>query len=234
MIKLKKNYNKILVLPDIHAPWVNWGAIKQAKKWHDKHKPDLVIQLGDITDQKIWSRWQADPDDFSPSQEFEKAEKVLKKLHKMFPNMIILRGNHDDRVKARAIEAGIPGRMFRDVNDVFNYDGWNWIRRDERLIVNTPRGEILFMHGDEMGGTPAQKSRILGMSVIQGHTHKVTTTYTNTPHGHFFGMDMGCLMDVDSKAAAYASANPIGVSIGFGVVKFGVPYFVSYEPGVSV
>lgn len=89
----------------------------------------------------------------------------------------------------------------------------------------------MFMHGDEMGGNAAQKSRNLGISLIQGHTHKASITYTKTHRGHFFGAEMGCLMDVLSKAARYAAANPIGTSVGFGVLKHGVPYFISYKPG---
>lgn len=229
-----KVYKRILVLPDIHAPWANMEALKYTQKWAKKHKPDLVIQLGDLTDQKIWSRWQADVDDFSPSQEFEEAERVLQRLHKMFPKMLILRGNHDERIKAKAVEAGIPGRMFSDVDEVFNYKGWEWLSRDKRLIVKTPRGRVLFQHGDEMGGNVAQKSRLLGMSYVQGHTHKTSITYTQNAKGHFFGAEFGCLMNVNSKAARYAQANPVGVSIGFGVIKNGVPYFVSYQKGVGV
>lgn len=233
-----KIYKEILVLPDIHAPWADWDAVKFAHKWYTKRKDKssiLVIQLGDLTDQKIWSRWQSDTDDFSPCQEFEEAEKQLKKLHKMFPNMLILRGNHDDRIKSRAVEAGIPGKMFKDVDSVFNYKGWQWIPRNERLVVQTARGPILFVHGDEQGGTVVQKSRILGHSVIQGHTHKVSITYTNQVNGrHIFGAEMGCLMDVQSKAGRYAQANPVGVSVGFGVVKHGVPYFIPYFKGDKV
>jgi len=229
-----KKINKILVLPDIHFPWGDWGAIKLAHKWYKKHQPELVIQLGDLTDQKIWSRWQADVDDFSPSMEFEKAEQDMKRLYKMFPEMIIVRGNHDNRIKARAIEAGIPGRMFQDVDEVFNYDGWRWMKGGERLVINTNRGPILFLHGDEMGGTPVQKSRILGHSVIQGHTHKMTLGYTRTDKAHIFGMEAGVLMDTKSKAARYAQANPVGCSLGFAVVKYGIPYFVSCEEGASV
>lgn len=227
--KIKKNkvYRKILVLPDTHAPWIDWKAMKEAKKWADKNKPDLVIQLGDLTDQKIWSRWQNDTDDFCPSKEFDLAEKEMNKLHKMFPEMVILRGNHDERVKTKAIENGIPGKMFNDVNEVFDFEGWKWVERGEHIIVKTPKGKIHFMHGDEMGGNPAQKSRILGMSIIQGHTHKASITYTKTPENHFFGAEMGCLIDTPSKATRYAQANPVGISIGFGVVEDGVPKFIS-------
>jgi predicted phosphodiesterase len=229
-----KVYNKILVIPDAHAPWVNWKALEQAHKWRLRHKPDLVVCLGDITDQKIWSRWQKDTDDVSPSDEFTQAEKCLVKMHKMFPKMLILRGNHDVRILSKAVEAGIPAQMFKDIDAVFNYKGWVWIPQTSKLVINTGRGPILFVHGDEQGGTVVQKSRILGMSVIQGHTHKVSTTYTTTLKGTIFGAEMGCIMDTQSKAAKYAAANPVGSSVGFGVVKYGVPYFIDYRPGMKV
>lgn len=230
----KKAYKKILVIPDAHAPWVNWKALQQAYKWRLKHKPDLVVCLGDLTDQKIWSRWPKDTDDASPSDEYLEAEKCLKKLHKMFPEMIILRGNHDTRILAKAIEAGIPEQMFNDVDQVFNFKGWTWIHQNDKLIIETIRGPILFVHGDEQGGTVAQKSRILGLSVIQGHTHKVSITYTTTLKGTIFGAEMGCIMDTQSKAAKYAAANPVGSSVGFGVVKYGVPYFIDFREGMKV
>lgn len=233
-MKKAKVYNKILVIPDCHAPWINIEAIKQAHTWAKRHKPDLVIQLGDITDQKIWSRWQKDVDDVSPSDEFLEAEKCLKKLHKMFPKMLILRGNHDVRILSKAVEAGIPAQMFNDVDQVFNYKGWTWIEHNKKLVIQTVRGPILFVHGDEQGGTVVQKSRILGMSVLQGHTHKVSITYTTTLKGTIFGAEMGCIMDVDSKAAKYAAANPVGSSVGFGVIKYGVPYFIDFRAGMRV
>jgi predicted phosphodiesterase len=233
-MKKSKIYKKILVIPDAHAPWVNGPALIQAYKWRLKHKPDLVVCLGDLTDQKIWSRWPKDTDDASPSDEYIAAEKCLKKLYKMFPKMIIIRGNHDTRIASKAIEAGIPAQMFNDVDQVFNFKGWEWVPQNDKLVINTVRGPILFVHGDEQGGTVAQKSRILGLSVIQGHTHKVSVTYTTTMKGTIFGAEMGCIMDTQSKAAKYAAANPVGSSVGFGVVKYGVPYFVDFREGMKV
>jgi len=231
---LSKKYKCIQVLPDIHAPWVHWPALKQAKKWHDKHKPDLVIQLGDLTDQKIWSRWQASPDDYSPSQEYIRASKALEKIHSWFPEMHIIRGNHDERIKLRAVEAGIPGMMFRDVDDVFNFDGWTWVGRTQQLLVKTARGWVWFFHGDEFGGSITAKSRLIGANAVCGHTHKAGIHYTQILDKHIFGAQMGCLMDANSKAGEYAQPNPVGVSVGFGVIKHGVPYFIPYYKGVQV
>jgi hypothetical protein len=72
------------------------------------------------------------------------------------------------------------------------------------------------------------------MSLIQGHSHKVSITYTSVLKGTIFGAEMGCIMDVSSKAAKYAAANPVGSSIGFGIVKHGIPYFVDFRPGMKV
>lgn len=229
-----KVYNKILVIPDVHAPWANMDALRQAYQWKKRHKPDLVICLGDLTDQKIWSRWQKDVDDYSPSEEFLRAEQQLKEIHKMFPQMLILRGNHDVRILSKAIEAGLPSQMFKDVDQVFAYKGWTWINSNQKLVKNTVRGPILFVHGDEQGGTVNQKARMLGISVCQGHTHKVSVTHTTTINGTIFGAEFGCIMDIHSKAAKYAQPNPVGVGVGFGVIKYGVPYFIDYRKGMKV
>jgi len=53
--------------------------------------------------------------------------------------MVILRGNHDTRVLRKAVEAGIPKQMFRDVDDVFGFKGWEWIGQNKKLIINTVR-----------------------------------------------------------------------------------------------
>ena len=230
-VRLKKKYKKILFITDLHLPWVNWKAVKQAYKWAEKHEPDIVICGGDLTDQKIWSRWQASPDDFSPSKEYQETEKAIYKLYEMFPNMHIIRGNHDKRVLSKAIEAGIPKQMFNDISDVFNFDGWRWLDPDEHLVVNTDRGEILFKHGDEMGGTVAAKSRLLGVNYAQGHTHKATITYSNILDRSFFGLEGGTLMDTDSKAAQYACSNPVSSAVGFTIIKYGIPYFIPYIKG---
>ena len=229
-----KKYNKVLILSDLHSPWINWDAIKQAHKWYKKHKPELVVCTGDLLDQKIWSRWPKDLDDFSPEHEFKQAERQIKKLYKMFPKMVILRGNHDYRILNRAVEAGIPSKMFKDIDQVFDFKGWTWLKPDDKFIIDTPRGKVLFQHGDEMSGTCEAKSRRLGLSLIQGHTHKASITYTQVLDSHIFGAEAGCLMDVTSKAAKYASKNPIGVSIGFMVLKYGCPYFIAYLKNTKV
>jgi predicted phosphodiesterase len=222
-----KVYDKILVLPDIHAPFFNWKAVKVAAKWAKRHKPELVIQLGDIMDQKAWSRFPKDADDPSPHQEFELSIEAMDRLADMFPDMELLLGNHDLRIAKAALEVGFTKHIVRDLEEIFEYPGWNWHSNPrDHLIVNTRRGPVLFRHGDEEGGTAVAKSRLFGMSVVQGHTHQASIGYTSTMRGQVFGMECGHLMDTTSKAATYACRNGKYPVTGIGIIKYGVPYFL--------
>lgn len=228
------NYPKsILVLPDIHLPWPDWEGLEMARKWKEKHKPDLVIQLGDLFDQKTWSRWPSDPDDLSPSQEWDAAVDCVKEIHRMFPKMDILRGNHDLRYMARAAESKLPKKMIKVVQEMFPYKGWNWhLDPRKKLIVDSPRGKILFVHGDEDGGTPLQKAVRVGMNVCQGHTHRMSIQASEVMGKFVWGFEVGHLMNTASKAADYAARSSNAHASGFGVIKHGCPYFIPADGGI--
>jgi predicted phosphodiesterase len=216
-----------LVLPDMHFPWANWKAIRKAHTWAEKHDPDVVVQLGDIVDAKAWSRWPKEPDDPSPAEEFDLTCRDMQKLHSYFPDLYILNGNHDRRYQAKAFESSIPSIMIRGLDEMFDFPDWEWIMDpDEFLVMPSDRGPILFMHGDETGGTPLAKASKLGYNVVQGHTHRTSIRYIQALNKFYFGAEMGHLMDTNSKAAKYAARNPVGMCCGFGVIKHGVPWWI--------
>jgi len=226
-----KLFKRILILPDLHFPFADWAGIHQAAAWAQTHKPDLVIQLGDFFDQKAWSRFPKDVDDYSPQLEWDMAESDAKRMYKLFPNMQILVGNHDSRAMRKAAEVGLPQQMIKALDSMFGpaggYKGWHWhLNSSEKLVVNTVGGPVLFLHGDELGGNAIQISRRLGMNVIMGHTHQHIIGSTTTLKDSIYGMECGALMDGDSKGARYASRNPVGFAQGFGVIDNGVPYFI--------
>lgn len=226
-IRRLKKAKTTLILPDMHLPFANWKGIQKAHRWAEKHNPDAVIQLGDLLDQKCWSRWPKDADDFSPAQEFEESYKDCEKLEKYFPNMEILIGNHDVRYIAKAAESSLPKQMIKTLDELFPMEGWRWSTDpDEFLLMPTVRGDVMFMHGDEMGGRPLSKATSLGVNVIQGHTHQSSVQYQQSLDKFLFGAEAGHLMDVNSKGARYAARNPKGTACGFMVMKFGVVYFI--------
>lgn len=204
----------------MHLPFVDWDVVEQAREFKIKHKPDLVISTGDLTDQKAWSRFLKEPDDDSPDNEWLKTQKAAKELAKMFPEMEILDSNHDRRYIKKAAEAGLPKAMIRTLEELFPYKGWHWRLEDEPVVYNN----IAFMHGDELTGGIMAKVRTLGMSVVQGHSHKAELVYNCTFNKQCFGMDVGCMVDKKSAAFAYAKKSLTKVWVGFGYIQDGVPY----------
>lgn len=228
-----KTYKSILVLPDLHLPWESEDTLDRAHRWYKKHKPDIVVQLGDLVDAKGWSRWPSETSDPNPDAEWEAVCKSMKKLHKMFPKMEILSGNHDRRHLIKAAESKIPAKLVRTFNEVFDFPGWNWhLDPRKKLILNTPGGKIMFVHGDEDGGKPIDKASFAGMSVIQGHDHKAAIEYRQIGDKFVFGASAGNMLDPVSKGADYNARSAKGSVQGFMVVKNGTPYFLvgSKEP----
>lgn len=223
--KKVKTFKRILILGDIHLPFPDWEALKQAQKFAKEFKPDLVVQMGDLIDAKAWSKYQKDPDDLSPQTEFDLVAKQIKILHKMFPKMVILQGNHEARFSAKKMEAQLPTQLVRSLREVFDMKGWWWVAPggQERAVVKSGGKEILFVHGDEMAGNVVAKAKRLGLCVVQGHTHKAELGYVNDFHREIFGLDVGCMADLSSKAMRYAASNPTSAFVGFGYIEDGVP-----------
>lgn len=217
----------VLIISDLHLPWCDFKKLNKVHKYYESHKDsiDLVVCLGDLTDQKIWSKWSKDEDDYCPSKEFKLADKSAKKLYKMFPKMVILSGNHDFRIKKRAIEAGIPSRMFNDIHELWNFKGWKWIKPGQIYSFETRKGKVCCLHGDEFGGKPHIKSQILGSNLICGHSHKASCIYTTLMGKTIYAAECGCLVNSQSKATRYAVRNPTGNTNGFAVIKDGIFQF---------
>lgn len=223
-----KIYHRILVLPDIHLPFHNKAAIKRIAEFNKTYKADLVIQLGDLVDAHAWSRWPKASSAMSPDHEFAKARKGAEWLHKLFPKMVILHGNHDLRASNKRLDAGIPSQFIKTFAELFNFKGWTFHEPKRLLTVNTPKGKVSFCHGDEAGGTPLEKAKTLGHSLVQGHTHKATISYHTGQDGKtVFGAEGGHLVDVDSYAFRYALGSLKKGTIGFLVIEKGIPTFVA-------
>jgi len=210
---------KILVIPDVHLPHCDWTALKKVAKFNETYKADIVIQLGDLIDAKAWSKYQKDPDDHSPEREWKMVEKSANRLAQLFPEMTILIGNHDRRPMAKAMEVGLPKALLKGLGEALGIPGWEWHMGPEPLVVD----DIVFVHGDEMAGTPAQKAAKLGKSLVQGHTHKASLTYVNTFQHQVFGLECGHIADIKTIAFRYSAKNPETSWKGFATIDNGVP-----------
>lgn len=97
--------SNVLVIPDLHAPFIADGALRFVKSVQKKYRCNQVVFLGDIIDAYAFSTFRKDPDSMSAGLEWERALKQLQPWYKAFSNAKICYGNHDIRAYKRVLEA---------------------------------------------------------------------------------------------------------------------------------
>jgi hypothetical protein len=205
---LNKKERRILVIGDVHAPFVLDGYLEFCKDTYARYNCNQVIFIGDIIDNHYSSFHATDPDGMGGSDELDYAIEEVKKWNEAFPVADVLIGNHDRIIMRKAFDSQIPQRWIKSYNDVLGTK-WNW---QDRVVYDN----VQYVHGE--GGTARTKSKNDMMSTVQGHIH--TQAYCEWMVGRnfrIFGMQVGCGVDGKSYAAAYAK-NFKKQAIGCGVV----------------
>ncbi len=92
---MKTKKRNILVVGDLHAPFIKEGYLEFCKKVYKEHKCNMVVFTGDVLDSHFSSFHDANPDGMAAGEELTAAIKQLKKWHKAFPKAKVCLGNHD-------------------------------------------------------------------------------------------------------------------------------------------
>ena len=127
--------------------------------------------------------------------ELKQAIKHVAKWAEAFPVADVIIGNHDRIIMRKAFSSSVPKEWIKDYNDVLG-TSWNWVERIEYDGVQ-------YCHGE--GGTARTKAKNDMQSTVQGHIH--TSAYVDWMVGNnfkIFGMQVGCGVDANTYAAAYA------------------------------
>ena len=205
---LRNKERRILIIGDLHCPFELEGYFEFCLETYDRHACNQVIFIGDLIDSHATSRHETDPDGLSAKTELDIAIEDLQKWRDAFPVADVIIGNHDRVVMRRAFSSSIPSIWIKSFNEVLGTT-WNWTERMEYDGVQ-------FVHGE--GGTARTKAKNDLQSTVQGHIH--TQAYVEWMVGNkakLFGMQVGCGLDRETYAAAYAKHYK-KQAIGCGVV----------------
>jgi len=194
----------VLVIGDTHVPFEKKGYLEFCKSIEKKKDCGTVVHIGDLVDNHSISYHEHDPNLWSPLGEMQKADAILKKWFKAFPEVMLARGNHDALVDRKAKTIGLPRRCFRPYRDIWSLpDGW----KDEFHFVID---KVLYMHSNVSGKLAHLNLAISNRcSTVIGHGHSFAgIAYTASPHDCIFGMNVGCGIDVKQLAFAYGKDFP--------------------------
>lgn len=199
----------ILVIGDIHEPFALDGYLDFCKRVYKQYKCTHVIFIGDVIDNHYSSFHPSDPDGYGAGEELKRATDQLALWHKAFPNADVTTGNHCRMAARKAFAAGLSAGWVRDLGDVLKVPTW-------KFQTSVTYDNVTYIHGE--GVTARTKAMRRGSSVVQGHRHiEGYVWYHPTDNGQIFGMQVGCGIDAESYAFAYAKDHPPPV-ISCGVV----------------
>lgn len=213
----------ILAIGDLHAPFMHQDTVAFLKWVVKKHKPNVVVQMGDEIDAHALSDYDTDPDGMSPGDELKAGIEQLQEIYKLFPDTLVCTSNHTARPYRKAFKHGIPRAFLREYGEFLEAPkGWQWADTWEV-------DGILFEHGEGFSGRDAAiKAAMANMqSTVIGHVHSFAgVQYSANPRHLLFGFNVGCLIDVDAYAFAYGKKHKSKPIIGVGLIVKGVPQFI--------
>ena len=212
---------RILLISDLHAPYMHRDAVRFLAEVKRKWAPDRVILGGDEVDYHAASFHETDPDLSGASSELEAAIKQLAPLYKLFPSVEVLDSNHGSMAFRKQRAAGLPSKAIRSNREILDAPtGWRW-HRD--LTIKMSNGQQLYMtHGKSSIANKTSKN--MSMCSAEFHFHsKFDISYWANPNGLYWGMHCGCLIDDKSLAFRYNKMDLDRPLLGVGLVIHGRP-----------
>tara|TARA_R100000406_G_scaffold49506_1_gene33442 strand:+ start:7090 stop:7827 length:738 start_codon:yes stop_codon:yes gene_type:complete len=196
--KQNNDLNNVLIIGDLHEPFCLDGYLKFCLDTYHHYKCNNVVFIGDVIDNHFSSYHETDADGLGGGDELELAVSKIANWYKAFPKAKVIIGNHDRMIMRKAQTSSIPSKWIKSYQDVLEVPNWEFL---ERYVLD----DVQYIHGE--AGTARTKCRADMMNTVQGHLH--TQCYTENYVGakyRIFGMQVGCGIDHESYAMAYAKA----------------------------
>lgn len=207
--------NNVLVISDTHAPFQHEHTLDFLNDQYKRFKCNKVVHIGDELDKHALSNWAKAPDSMGAMQEYEAGMEFMKKLYKLFPNVLVCESNHTSRPYRKASDAGIPSVYLKEYREWMQAPKtWRWEYRHEI-------DGVLYLHGMGYSGKNGalDAAVINGQSVVMGHLHSFGgVQHVANESQRIFGMNVGCLIDTKAYAFRYGRDFRNKPTIGCGVV----------------
>jgi hypothetical protein len=214
----------VLIIGDTHEPFCHPDYLDFCRDTAKKFKCTDIYHIGDEVDNHAISFHDHDPDGDSPEGEFQKAVNKLKRWYKAFPNVKVCVGNHSALPFRQAYTSGLPKRFLKTYEEVWEAPkGWQW-----NLEYVTACGALI-EHGTGASGKNAaiKRAEQHRMNTVIGHCHtEFGVKFSVSRKDIIYGMSVGCGIDRQAYAFAYAKENAAKPILGCGVIVEGIPMSV--------
>lgn len=190
--------SRVLVIGDLHAPFDLDSYFDHCVSVYERYNCNRVVFIGDVIDNHYSSYHETDADGLGGLQELEMAIDRLRRWYHRFPDAHVTIGNHDRIIMRKAQSSSVPRKWIKDYKEVLETPNWDF-------VTDVEIDGVLYIHGE--AGTAKTKARADMRSVVQGHLHtQAYTEYFVGAKSRIFGCQVGCGIDHESYALAYAKA----------------------------
>ena len=194
------NGRRILVIGDLHAPFILDGYLDFALEIYNKYNCNNVVFIGDLIDHHFSSYHETDADGMGAGEELDAAKDIIAVWHDTFPNSKVCLGNHDLIAARKAQTSGLSQQWIKTLSEVLETPTWAY---DEEFYID----DVLYCHGTAKQARARAKTELI--SVVQGHYH--SESYIEFLVGKFrniFALQVGCGVDRKTYAMAYGKHFP--------------------------
>lgn len=209
----------VLVIGDCHCPGMHEEYVDFLRDTAKAWRADRFVHIGDFVDWHAISYHPSENGTPTGEDEVALARKQVSKIHKAFPKVDWLLGNHDCLPSRRVADiAGWPSGMLKTYTEFWGLSGWRQHERFTRLEIDG----VLYSHGEVGGGGkhPAilQATKHF-QSIVIGHFHSSFGVQWHANENHrVFGMSVGCGVDWRKLQFSYGRKMANKPILGCGVV----------------
>jgi predicted phosphodiesterase len=196
---MPSSVDRVLILPDTHAPYHDERAWKLAIKIGRAFKPDTLVHMGDLADFYAVSSHSKDPTRaMSLKDEILDVRRLRRQMDSLgAERRIFIEGNHEDRLR-RYLQDKAPhlfGLVSADELIQLSENGWEFIPYRKSAKV----GKVWFTHDTGTAGkySTARASETFQHSVVIGHHHAIQYHVAGDATGKYqVGAQFGWLGDI--------------------------------------
>lgn len=190
--------SRVLVIGDLHAPFDLDEYFDHCVSVYERYNCNRVVFIGDVIDNHYSSYHETDANGMGGLEELELAIDRLRRWYHRFPDADVTIGNHDRIIMRKAQSSAVPSKWIREYKEVLETPTWNF-------VTSVDIDGVHYVHGE--AGTARTKCRADMRSTVQGHLHtQAYTEYYVGANSRIFGCQVGCGIDHEAYAMAYAKA----------------------------
>ena len=219
----KGKHNIVGIIGDCHMPFTMKGYLQFCYDTFKLNNVNQVVMVGDLVDNHAISRFQTEVDAMGGVSEYTLAVEMIAEMAKMFPNLKLTLGNHDNIPKRQGATVGLHSGFVRSFSEAWKLPD-TWEVNDEFLIDN-----VIYYHGLCSGGINGTLNTAIHKrhSIAIGHKHSCSgIRYDDNGYDVIFAMDVGCGIDRRAYAFAYGKEMTSKPTLSCGIVIDGIEAYV--------